>query len=53
MRDLAQKRLILEPFQGSKKYTLYNTILRTPRNFLETRENVKILTHPFYHINLS
>ena len=33
--------------------TLYNAILRTPRNFLETRENVKILTHPFYHINLS
>ena len=34
-------------------HTLYNAILRTPRNFLETRENVKILTHPFYHINLS
>ena len=34
-------------------YTLYNAILRTARNFLETRENVKILTHPFYHINLS
>ena len=34
-------------------YTLYNAILRTPRNFLETRENLKILTHPFYHINLS
>ena len=32
--------------------TLYNTILRTARNFLETRENVKISTHPFYHINL-
>ena len=22
------------------------------RNFLETRENIKISTHPFYHINL-
>ena len=32
--------------------TLYNTILRIARNFLETRENIKILTHPFYHINL-
>ena len=40
---------ILWPSQN----TLYNAILRTPRNFLETRENVKILTHPFYHINLS
>ena len=37
----------------AKIRTLYNAILRTPRNFLETRENVKILTHPFYHINLS
>ena len=33
-------------------YTLYNAILRIPRNFLETRENIKISTHPFYHINL-
>ena len=33
-------------------YTLYNAILRIARNFLETRENIKILTHPFYHINL-
>ena len=32
--------------------TLYNAILRTARNFLETRENVKISTHPFCHINL-
>ena len=32
--------------------TLYNTILRIARNFLETRENIKISTHPFYHINL-
>ena len=32
--------------------TLYNTILRIARNFLETRENIKILTYPFYHINL-
>ena len=33
-------------------HTLYNTILRIARNFLETRENIKISTHPFYHINL-
>ena len=33
-------------------YTLYNVILRIARNFLETRENIKISTHPFYHINL-
>ena len=32
--------------------TQYNTILRIPRNFLETRESIKISTHPFYHINL-
>ena len=32
--------------------TLYNAILRIARNFLETRENIKISTHPFYHINL-
>ena len=32
--------------------TLYNAILRIPRNFLETRENIKIWIHPFYHINL-
>ena len=36
----------------SKTCTLYNAILRIPRNFLETRENIKISTHPFYHINL-
>ena len=32
--------------------TLYNAILRIARNFLETRENIKISTNPFYHINL-
>ena len=32
--------------------TLYNVILRIARNFLETRENIKISTHPFYHTNL-
>ena len=31
---------------------LYNVILRIARNFLETRENIKILTHPVYHTNL-
>ena len=33
-------------------YTLYNVILRIARNLLETRENIKISTHPFYPINL-
>ena len=32
--------------------TLYNVILRIARNLLETRENVKILTHPVYLTNL-
>ena len=31
-------------------YTLYNVILRIARNLLETRENIKIKSHPFYHI---
>ena len=31
--------------------TLYNTILRIARNFLEARENIKILTHPLNHTN--
>ena len=35
-----------------KSHTLYNAILRIARNFLETRENIKISTHSFYHINL-
>ena len=30
--------------------TLYNVILRIARNLLETRENIKIKSHPFYHI---
>ena len=34
------------------KRTLYNVILRIAWNFLETRENIKISTYPFYHINL-
>ena len=32
--------------------TLYNVILRIAVNFLETREKVKISTHPFYYTNL-
>ena len=36
----------------SKLHTLYNVILRIARNFLETSENIKISTNPFYHINL-
>ena len=39
-------------YQNSKDRTLYNIILRIARNFLETRKNFKILTHPFYHTNL-
>ena len=39
-------------FEGQKACTLYNAILRIARNFLETRENIKISTHKFYHINL-
>ena len=34
----------------SSKHTLYNDILRIARNLLETRENIKIDIHPFYHI---
>ena len=30
--------------------TLYNDILRIARNLLETRENIKIESHPFHHI---
>ena len=37
---------------GNSKDTLYNVILRIARNFLKTRENIKISTHPVYHINL-
>jgi hypothetical protein len=32
------------------QYTLDNVILCIAKNFLETRENIKISTHPFYHI---
>jgi hypothetical protein len=31
-------------------YTLYDVILRIARNLLETRENIKIESHPFYHV---
>ena len=33
-------------------HTLYNVILRIGRSLLETRENIIILTRPFYHIDL-
>ena len=33
-------------------YKLYNIILCIARNLLETRENIKIESHPFYPINL-
>ena len=56
-RYLMTKTLILPNCQVPNglfiyKCTLYNVILRIGRNFLETRENIKILTHPSYHINL-
>ena len=35
-----------------KGHTLYNVLLRMARNLVETREKVKISTHPFYHTNL-
>ena len=38
--------------QAFSELTLYNAILRIAKNFLETKENIKISTHPFYHINL-
>ena len=34
-------------------YTLYNIILSIARNLLETRENIKIESHPFYYIILT
>ena len=40
----------LPKISHSLKYTLYNTILRIARNLLETRENIKIESHSFYHI---
>ena len=35
---------------GTVQYTLYNAILRIARNLLETRENIKIESHSFYHL---
>ena len=35
---------------GIKPRTLYSVILRIARNLLETRENIKIESHLFYHI---
>ena len=37
---------------GAFNVYIHNVILRIARNFLETKENIKISTHPFYHINL-
>ena len=42
----------ITPPGPKNRTTLYNAILRIARKFLETRENIKILTHSFYHINL-
>ena len=49
--------LIKRYYTGKKRYvlaqverTLYNVILRIARNLLVTKENIKIESHPFYHI---
>ena len=42
----------ITPPGPKNRTTLYNAILHIARKFLETRENIKILTHSFYHINL-
>ena len=44
--------IIKEPHGKFEPFTLYNVLLCIARNFLETRENIKISTYPFYHINL-
>jgi hypothetical protein len=44
--------MVTPKFFSGRVCTLYNVILRIARNFLETRENIKISTHSFYHINL-
>ena len=36
--------------QVASKFRLSNAILRIARNLLETRENIKIESHSFYHI---
>ena len=43
-------KLFLFSHTFDHRHTLYNIILRIARNFLETRENIKIESHPFYHI---
>ena len=42
-------------FLGLKSavYTLYNDILRIAGNLVETRENIKIESHPFYHMDIN
>ena len=52
MEDFLQTFFHLTYTSINQKSTLYNAILRIARNFLETRENIKISTHPIYHINL-
>ena len=52
---ICENRMLTMPFElhdSRNHLTLYNAILRIARNFLETGENIKISTHPFYHINL-
>ena len=46
---MAQKgqQVMLEDVEVRILNTLYNVLLRIARNLLETRENVKILTHSF------
>jgi hypothetical protein len=33
------------------RFTMYNVILSRARNFLETSENIKILTHPYINLD--
>ena len=50
--DLTFYTIIFCDFSCTSSLTLYIVILRIARNFLETRENIKLSTHPFYHMNL-
>ena len=48
-----KKKWCLTPFSiatRKNKHTLYNVISCIARNLLETRKNIKIESHPFYHI---
>ena len=54
LSDMSQTLLPITKQTGNptknRLHTLYKVILRIARNLLETRENIKIESHPFYHI---